>query len=90
MSETYKKINTYEIEVTKETPVIEPTKITINFESKAFYEKKILDITKQRDSMTALAEKEIAECQSRIKALTDNAIIIKPVEILSKEPIKVV
>lgn len=80
--ETYKKINEYEIEVTKEVPIVEPTKIIINYEQKEFYEKQILDITAQRDGMIAemqsLKEQEIAECLSRIKAITDNAIITKP------------
>lgn len=92
--ETYTKINQYEIEITKEAPTPEPTKTIINFEQKEFYQKQILDITKQRDGQIAelqtLKANEIAECQARINAITVNAIIAKPVEKLPVEPLEII
>lgn len=86
--ETFIKKNQFEIEATKVAPIVEPTKTIINFEQKEFYQKQILDITKQRDGQIAelqtLKTNEIAECQARIKAITDNAIIAKTVEVIKE------
>ena len=72
--EAYKKINEYEIEVTKELPAPEP--IVVKYE-RSFIESQIETIIKDRDDYVAKRNTEILECQNIINEMDKMNIITK-------------
>lgn len=62
----FKKLNDYEIEITEE--IIKPETIKKTYK-RDFIENQIIEITKQRDEMIALKEKELKDCQDILKEM---------------------
>lgn len=84
---TYTKIDEEVLEVTKQE--VAPAPVVTTFK-RDFIENQILEITKQRDEMIALKEKELLECQNILAEMDKLGIITKvePVEPLPvDEPI---
>jgi predicted lactoylglutathione lyase len=73
-----KKISETELEVTKE--IFTPIKTEKVVYERDFIKNQIIDITKQRDEMIALKEKELAECQDILAKMDEQGIVSKPVD----------
>lgn len=70
----YNKINENELEVTKLTQILEPTKIVYE---RSFIENQIITITEDRDSYVAKRNIEIAECEKILSEMTRLNIVTK-------------
>lgn len=84
-----KKLNEFEIEITKDAPIIE--KIVTKYE-RTFIENQIVEIQKSKDVFNDLRDAELAECQTILSEMDKLMIINKPIEIqkeiISEELIK--
>lgn len=66
------KINENTIQIIKQEPLKEP--VATNYE-RSFIENQILEITKQRNEMIALKEKELLECQTILAEMDKLGIV---------------
>lgn len=69
-----RKINETSIEVTKQAEIPAPVKTT--YERK-FIEEQIVSITKQRDELIALKNKELAECNAILAEMDKLGVKVK-------------
>lgn len=79
MENTYKKLNSFEIEVTRE--VIQPETNVTKYE-RAFIEQQIKTITEDKDRYNTLRDAEILECKNILAEMIKLNIVAKV------EPIK--
>jgi len=82
METQYNKISETELEVTKSTPIVEPT---VTKYERSFIENQIIQIQKSKDEFDALRDTEIKECKNILVAMDAVGIISNPIEIKNED-----